>query len=76
MQDLSSPTRDGTHAPCIESSSLKHWTTREVPADLLRRKGGNEGRARPVSKGQPSHCLLRHGNELGLELRVTKGFQG
>ena len=49
MQDLSSPARDGTHAPCIESSSLKHWTTREVPADLLRRRGGNEGRKSQTS---------------------------
>ena len=38
--------------------------------------GMKEGRARPVSKGQTSQCLLRHGAELGLELRVTKGFQG
>ena len=44
MQDLSSPARDGTHAPCTENSSLNHWTTKEVPADLLRRRGGNEGR--------------------------------
>ena len=48
MQDLSYPARDGTHAPCTENSSLNHWTTREVPADLLRR-GGKEGRARTVS---------------------------
>ena len=31
MWDLSSPTRDQTHAPCIEVWSLNHWTTREVP---------------------------------------------
>ena len=74
MQDLSYPARDGTHAPCTENSSLNHWTTREVPADLLRR-GGKEGRARTVSKGQTSQCLLKRGDELGLELKVTKGFQ-
>ena len=75
MQDLSSPARDGTHAPCTENSSLNHWTTKEVSADLLRRRGGNEGRARTVSKGQTLQCLLKHGDELGLELKVTKGFQ-
>jgi len=30
--DLSSLTRDWTHAPCIGSWSFNHWTTREVPA--------------------------------------------
>ena len=29
--DLSSPTRDPTHTPCIGRWSLHHWTTREVP---------------------------------------------
>ena len=31
MWDLSSPTRDQTHTPCIGRQSLHHWTTREVP---------------------------------------------
>ena len=31
--DLSSPTRDGTHATCIVWRSLNHWTTREVPSE-------------------------------------------
>ena len=31
MWDLSSPTRAGTNAPCIERQILNHWTTREVP---------------------------------------------
>ena len=31
MWDLSSPTRDLTHAPELEAQSLNHWTTREVP---------------------------------------------
>ena len=31
MQDLSSPTRDWTHAPCSGSAESCHWTTREVP---------------------------------------------
>ena len=31
MWDLSSPTRDRTHVPCIGRQILDHWTTREVP---------------------------------------------
>ena len=31
MQDLSSLTRDGTHAPCGGNRESYHWTTREVP---------------------------------------------
>ena len=31
MWDLSSPTRDQTHTPCIGRRSLNHWTAREVP---------------------------------------------
>ena len=34
MWDLSSPTRDQTHTPCIGKRSLNHWTAREVPALL------------------------------------------
>ena len=30
MWDLSSPIRDGTHAPYTGSTSLNHWTAREV----------------------------------------------
>ena len=33
MWDLSSPTRDGTHATCIVWTSLNHWTTSEVPSE-------------------------------------------
>ena len=29
--DLSTPTRDQTHIPCIGRWILNHWTTREVP---------------------------------------------
>ena len=29
--DLSSPTRDQTHAPAVETQSLNHWSTREFP---------------------------------------------
>ena len=32
MRDFRSPTRDGTHAPCIRRQSPKHWTTREAPS--------------------------------------------
>ena len=31
MWDLSSPTRDQTHTPCIGRRSLNNWTTREIP---------------------------------------------
>ena len=31
MWDLSSPTRDQIHVPCIGRQILNHWTTREVP---------------------------------------------
>ena len=31
MWDISSPTRDQTHTPCIGRQSLNHWTAREVP---------------------------------------------
>ena len=31
MWDLSSPTRDQTHTPCIGRRSLNHWTIREIP---------------------------------------------
>ena len=31
VQDLSSPTRDGTQVPALEAWSLKNWTAREVP---------------------------------------------
>ena len=31
MCDLSSPTRDQTHTPCIGRWNLNHWTVREVP---------------------------------------------
>ena len=34
MWDLSSPTRDGAHIPCIGRQILNHWTTREVPIPL------------------------------------------
>ena len=31
MWDVSSPTRDQTHTPCIGRRSLNHWAAREVP---------------------------------------------
>ena len=31
MWDLSSPTRDRTHTPCIGRRSLNHWATRKAP---------------------------------------------
>ena len=33
--DLSSPTRDRTHVPCIGTWILDHWTIREVPSIYL-----------------------------------------
>lgn len=31
MCDLTSPTRDRSHAPAVEVWSLRHWNSREVP---------------------------------------------
>ena len=36
MWDLSSPTTDQTHTPCMGKGSLNHWTTREVPGNLYK----------------------------------------
>ena len=33
--DVSSPTRDQTHTPCIGRWSLNHWITRQVPGAIL-----------------------------------------
>ena len=33
--DLSSPTKDYTHAPALEAWSLNHWTARRVPPTLF-----------------------------------------
>ena len=33
--DLSILTRDWTHAPCIGRQQLNHWTTRDVPRQIL-----------------------------------------
>ena len=35
MWDLSSPTRDRTHTPCIGRQSLNHWTAREVSISVF-----------------------------------------
>ena len=35
MQDLSSPTRDWTCAPCMWARSLNHWATGQVPGRLF-----------------------------------------
>ena len=35
MWNLSSPTRDRTHIPCIARKILNHWTTREVSSKYL-----------------------------------------
>ena len=32
MWDLSFPTRDRVHTPCIGRQTLNHWTAKEVPA--------------------------------------------
>ena len=31
LWDLSSPTKDGTHASALEVHSLNHWIARQVP---------------------------------------------
>lgn len=33
MWDLSSPTKNQTHIPCIGRQNLHHWATRQVPTD-------------------------------------------
>ena len=35
MWDLSFPTRDQTHIPCIGRQSLNHWTTKEVFLEMF-----------------------------------------
>ena len=36
LRDLSSPTRDRTHVPCIGRWILNLWTTREAPYSIFR----------------------------------------
>ena len=40
MWDLSAPSRDWTHVPCIVRWILNHWTTREVPRCVVLRHQG------------------------------------
>ena len=35
MWDLSAPTRDRPHTPCIGVWSLNHWSAREVPGFIV-----------------------------------------
>ena len=35
IKNLSCLTRDQTHAPAVEAQSFNHWTSREVPVDVL-----------------------------------------
>ena len=59
MRDLSSPTRNGTHAPAGEAGGLNHWTARVVPSDLIFKKEKKEKKekrkrcSRPGSYGIP-----------------------
>ena len=77
---LSSPTRDGTHAPCIRSPSLNHWIIREVPAyGILFEQP--ELRQGPLACGEVS-CSQRHSQcaELGttvltMDACVLSGFR-
>ena len=41
--DLSPPTRDRTHTPCIGRRSLNHWTAREVPSLIFKEKFFTDG---------------------------------
>ena len=43
MWDFSLPTRDRTHILCTGRQSLNHWTTREVPVELMFYRGAEEG---------------------------------
>ena len=52
--DLSAPTRDQTHTPCIGRWNLNRWTTREVPiiqAFERRLRRGKVGRQQCVKLG-------------------------
>ena len=49
MWNLSSPTRDWTHVPCIARGVLNHWTTSEVPSTgILIRVANGEGNGTPL----------------------------
>ena len=55
MWDLSSPTSDRTHTPCIGRWSLHNWTAREVPSSGFRGgpcvvQGGWRGDPLPLSR--------------------------
>ena len=52
MWNLSSPTRDRTHVPCIGRRILYHWTTRQVPiSSFLQPSTGGQGQDVSLNKG-------------------------
>ena len=56
-QAVSSPTRDGTHIPCIGRQILNHWTTKEVLSSILSRKeqlaSDSDGKESACNAGDP-----------------------
>ena len=63
MWDLSSPTRDRTHNPCIGRWSLDHWTTREVPELGLEWHWGKSGRGTCPMDPKWIHALWTRATE-------------
>ena len=66
LWDLQSPTRDGTHAPCIGWPSLNHWATREVPGIFFFFKSN--------SQKQRVEVIARERGE-GNRERLIKGYK-
>ena len=56
MWDLSSPTRDWTHLPCIARQFLNHWTPREVTESVDRLKNISD------SKEMRTNGVMGHHN--------------
>ena len=53
--DLSSPARDGTHAPCFARQILNHWATREVPNHDFQKLGERAEEDAELSRYQGDH---------------------
>ena len=67
--DLSSPSRDWTHTPCLGRQSPNHWTTWEVPWDnsrwrLKSKRKGQRERGGPKNEVQNSRGGMCPGRAL------------
>ena len=79
MWDLSFPTMDRTHTPCIRKWSLNHWTTRKVPSSrfeallsLDSQTVLSEGvMTIPILEKQTRQKMWLEGKWLGVEPRPT-----